>query len=425
MTTDFPNIRHMRVLAEAVRAGSVSVAAGRCHLSQPAATQAIAGLEKDLGTQLLIRRTRELTPTPEGAAFARRVGAALAHLERGAREALKSGRGEGGATARNAGFDRLVTAAQLRALISIANAGSFTVAARDIGVSQPTIHRTARNLEALSGLTFFTATAVGVELTAAAQAFVLGAKLAQAEIRQGIEEIGRALGTQAGTFSIGSLPLARTSIVPRAVDAMVRRSGRMQIRVVDGRFPQLLRSLREGELDCIIGALRDPVPAEDVVQEPLFDDPLALVAHPSHPLFDLPAPTVEDTLRFPWVAPPRETPAGGYLYETLRLQDRNITPVRVVSSSLVFLRGLLAQGPYVTIISRHQISVEEASGHLKPLPIPLQNNARGIGLTYRADWRPTVAQAEFMDLLRRAAAAAAASRAPDPHTDTPAETPQG
>ncbi|MWD29854.1 LysR family transcriptional regulator, partial [Aquicoccus sp. SCR17] len=78
----------MRIFQEAVRSGSVSIAAGRCHLSQPAATQGIARLEADLGTPLLVRRTRVLTPTPAGQLFARRVTAALGHLAAGARAAL-------------------------------------------------------------------------------------------------------------------------------------------------------------------------------------------------------------------------------------------------------------------------------------------------------------------------------------------------
>ena len=49
MRSVFPNIRHMRVFVAAADTGSVSAAADRCHLSQPAATQAITQLEKNLG----------------------------------------------------------------------------------------------------------------------------------------------------------------------------------------------------------------------------------------------------------------------------------------------------------------------------------------------------------------------------------------
>lgn len=394
MTDSLPNLRHMRVFVETARSGSVSKAAQACLLSQPAATQAIARLEAEVGTPLLHRQARRFAPTPAGALFAPRVEAAQEHLHQGARAALR------GAGARRVAFDRMVTSAQIRALVAVAGSGSFTIAARDLGLAQPTIHRAARMLEEIAGVPFFTTTATGVELTAAAQAFTLGAKLAQAEIRQGFEEIGHLQGDDRGTFTLGSLPLARTSIVPQATHALIVATVGVQVRVVDGRYGELLRSLREGDLDCLIGALRNPVPAEDVVQEPLFEDELSIVAHPKHPLAGRRAIPIEDTLAYPWVAPPRDTPAGTYLYETLRIQDRPRTPVRVVSSSLVMLRGILAQGSYISIVSRHQISTELADGRLAVLDVPLTNTRRTIGLTYRTSWRPTQTQSRFLDLLR-------------------------
>ncbi|MGX9351697.1 LysR family transcriptional regulator [Shimia sp. W99] len=395
MQTGFPNIRHMRVFLEAAHTGSVSAAAERCHLSQPAATQAITRLETDLGTPLLIRRRQQFALTPCGEAFEKRATAALKHLSDGARAALRSQ----GKTGRRPTFDRAVTAAQLRTLIAIANTGSFTVAARHLDLSQPTVHRAARSLEALAGVPLFTARPSGVALTPAAEAFVLGAKLAQAEIRQGVEEISRELGEDQGTFVLGSLPLARTSIVPKAIHAMISATAGVQIRVVDGRYPELLRSLREGDLDCLIGALRYPPPADDITQTLLFRDALAIVAHPNHPLAGRSNLRLEDTLAYPWIAPPRETPAGQYLFDTLRIHERDQTPVRVVSSSMVTLRGILSQGDYISIVSRHQISVDESLGMITALDIPLEGHCRDIGLTIRRDWRPTETQAQFIENL--------------------------
>ncbi|MCE2522758.1 MAG: LysR family transcriptional regulator [Rhodobacteraceae bacterium] len=143
----------MRVFLEAARTGSVSLAAERCHLSQPAATQAITRLESDLGAPLLIRRRQQFSLTNCGAAFERRVAAALNHLHDGARAALRA---NGETSRRRPTFDHSVTAAQLRNLIAIADTGSFTVAARKLGLSQPTVHRTARSLEAIAGVPLFT-----------------------------------------------------------------------------------------------------------------------------------------------------------------------------------------------------------------------------------------------------------------------------
>ncbi len=396
MRGGFPNIRHMRAFLETARTGSVSAAAARCNLSQPAASHAIARLEADFGTLLLIRRRRQAALTTCGALLAQRAAEALRHLKEGAQAALR----EAGAKAqRRSTFELSVTASQLRNLVAIANAGSFTVAAHTLGLSQPTVHRAARSLEAVAGVPFFIARPSGVRLTPSAEAFVLAAKLAQTEIRQCIEEMSRELGQEQGTFVLGSLPLARTTIVPKAIHAMVSNVKRFQIRVVEGRYAELLRSLREGDIDCLIGALRHPVPADDIKQELLFCDALAVVAHPDHPLARTRNPRLEDTLNYPWIAPPKETPAGQYLFDTLRIQEEARTPVRVVSSSLAVLRGVLAEGPYVSIVSRHQINVDESLGTIATLDVPLSGHVRDIGLTYRHEWRPTETQAQFINFL--------------------------
>jgi DNA-binding transcriptional LysR family regulator len=388
----------MRVFLETARSGSVSIAAGRCHLSQPAATQAIKQLEREFGAALLNRQRKQATLTPCGAIFAQRAAEALRHLKEGAQAALR----ESGNKARQTStFELSVTASQLRNLIAIANAGSFTVAAHVLGLSQPTVHRTARSLEAVAGIPFFSARPSGVRLTPAAEAFVRGAKLAQSEIRQAVEDISRALGHESGTFVLGSLPLARTTIVPKAIDLMVRNVQGFQIRVVEGRYGELLRSLREGDIDCLIGALRHPTPAEDIQQEFMFHDALAIVAHPGHPLAQRQDLTLKDTLTFPWIAPPKETPAGQYLFDTLRIQDRPETPVRVVASSMAVLRGVLAEGPYLSVVSRHQINVDEGLGVITALDVPLTGHVRDIGLTYRREWHPTETQAKFIQYLRR------------------------
>ena len=46
----------------------------------------------------------------------------------------------------------------------------------------------------------------------------------------------------------------------------------------------MLRSLRGGDVDFVIGLLRNPVP-EDLIQEPLAKAPYVIVARQGHPLF--------------------------------------------------------------------------------------------------------------------------------------------
>lgn len=398
MRLQVPNIRHLRVFKQVAHSHSVSAAAQQEHLSQPAVTQAVSKLEGELGISLFERLPDGMFVTDIGALFLERVERALEHLEVGARDAARLGlkQKERGFSR----FDRLVTAAQLRALVAMSEANNFSIAARNIGISQPSIHRAARNLEKLSGIRLFTSAQEGISLTPAALVLAQRTKLALGELQQGFDEVDNHLGQDSTHIVVGCLPLARTFLMPAAIDRMVRARERVQVQVVDGRYHELLQSVRQGDMDFLVGALRPNLPVDDVVQEPLFDDPLAIAVGPNHPLLKKPDVTLADTRAYPWVAPPKTTPAGSYLFNTLRIQDLPQTPVRVVSSSLIVVRGLLAMGDYITIISLSQIHNELERELMMPLPIELADNSRPIGLTYRADWRPTETQKQFLSYLR-------------------------
>lgn len=400
MSIKIPNLRHLRVFREVARCHGISAAAEQEHLSQPAVTQAIAKLEQALGVALFDRRSDGMFPTEIGTAFLVRVERALAQMQSGAAEAVRLGQRQQARGFRH--FDRLLTAAQARALVAMSEAGNFSIAARNLGLSQPSVHRAARNIERLSGIRLFNSAQEGIALTPAAQSLAQHVKLALAELQQGFDEIDDFLGRDSTRITIGSLPLPRTFILPTAVDAMVRSYERVQVNVIDGPYEELLHGLRHGDIDMMVGALRTPPPAEDIVQEALFDDPLAIVTGPAHPLARADAVTLEETLAYPWVAPPKPTPAGSYLFNTLHIQDLPRTPVRVVSSSLVLVRSLLTMGDYITIISLHQIRHEHEQGLLVPLPVELPDSRRPIGMTFRRDWRPTRTQQRFVSYLREA-----------------------
>jgi len=393
MTVNFPNLRHLRAFKEVAQHNSINMAAAQIHLSQPAVTQAISGLERDLDIDLFDRRPDGMYVTEPGETFLRRVQRVFTLFENGAR------RGKQG----NAQFYKMASASQLRAFIAIWETGSFSLAARQIGISQPSVHRAGRDLEKLAGQDFFVSSHYGIELTAAAEQFAQAVKLAAAELQQGYDEIALSKGRDSTKIAIGSMPLSRTAIVPEAMNALLAENDGVQLRSVDGPYDELLRGLRYGDLDCLIGALRDPEPSDDVEQHLLFDDPLRVVVGPRHPLVGATDLMLSDLKAFPWIAPPKNTPSGNYLYNAVGIEDLSTTPVRIVASSLILVRGLLARDHYVTIMSERQINVELARGDLVVLDVKLPKSDRPIGLTIRKEWSPTLTQARFLELLRLAA----------------------
>ncbi|PIE13214.1 MAG: LysR family transcriptional regulator [Rhodobacterales bacterium] len=400
-----PHIRYLYVVNEVYRLGRISAAAEVVHLSQPAATQSLARVEEALGIALFERHPKGMVPTLAGTRFHPRLSRILNHFRQGdsmaRKRAARGTSGRRGGTRALKTFHRFCSPVQLRALLAIETNGSFSQAAFELGVSQPGVHRAMRELASLAGFDLFEQTRGGVVLTSAAETFAHQVRLAISEFRQAVYEVNETLGQDVTTINVGSLPLSRATLLPIAIDALLGEIGAgVQVNCFDARYHTLLRDLRFGALDFIIGALRDPLPANDVSQEKLFTDQLAIVTAPGHPLVARDMVTLEDTVHYPWIAPPRETPSGTYLFDRLKLEDRPDTPVRIVSSSLVMMRALMAQGNYVSIASRRQIAGDLRAGTLARLPIDLPGSGRAIGLTFRTGWVPTPIQKRLLDILR-------------------------
>ena len=392
------NLRHLRAFWQVAESGSISAASEEVYLSQPAITQALAKLERTLGPRLFVRKSTGMFLTEAGRIMYRRVDRALSILADGARLAARNaGRRKNGGFQ---SFDRLLTTVQLRAFLTLAETGNYSWAARQLGVSPPSIHRAINDLERISGFALFKKTAQGFKPTELGDAFRRHVLLAFAELRQGLEEIDLALGSDTAVITVGSLPLARSFILPTAINRLtaIRRDLRIVIR--DGAYTDLLTALRYGEIDILIGALRSPLPADDVEQEALYTDQLSIAARADHPLAGRNDLDASRLTQFPWVTPSPSIPTREH-FEALFAAAGLEAPARLVeTSSLILIRGLLVGSDRLTIISRHQISSELESGVLTTINYPLDGSERQIGITTRRGFSPTPSQSAFVQMLR-------------------------
>jgi DNA-binding transcriptional LysR family regulator len=398
MPVDRYNLRHLRAFWQVGACGSVSAASEKVYLSQPAITQALAKLEASLGSRLFVRKSNGMFPTEAGELLHARVGRALEMLEDGARRSARTaGRG------RNPGFrnfDQLLTTAQLRGFLALCETGNYSWAARKLSVSRPSVHRTINDLERIAGFELFLKTAQGFEPTQAADVFRRSVLIAFAELRQGLEEINLLTGNDTAFLVIGSLPLARSFILPKVINELTVKRPEVRVMVRDGAYPDLLRALRYGEIDILIGALRSPLPADDVEPEVLYTDKLAIAGRAGHPLAgrrDIDARTLA---LFPWVTPSPNIPTRQQFDALFSAADVEAPACLVETSSLILVRGLLAGSDRLTIISRHQISKELQDGVLTTLDFPLDGSEREIGITCRRGWSPTATQSLLIRMLR-------------------------
>lgn len=392
------NLRHLIAALEIQRLGSVSQAAEAIHLSQSAVSQGVSRLERSVAATLFSRSPAGLYPTAEGELFLARVRRAMDWLRSLDRLAGQPAVAAAGQDRRE--VHRLLTSAQLVALIAVAETGSYTRAAARLGLAQPTVHRAIRQLESAYRLRLFRASPHGVDPNWRARRMARHCSLFFAELEQARAELNERRGIMAGALTIGSLPMARTHLVPRAVTRLLKEFPEVRVRIVDGPYEEQLHALLHGQVDVIVGALRQPAPSPDVVQEALFTDFLSIVYRAGHPLADSAAVPPARLTDLDWIAPRPNTPAReafGRFFQHHGLP----APERVIEcSSLVATRGLLLESDRVALLPARQVAVELEAGLLRVSPSPLEGTAREIGLSLRQHWRPTRVQTRLLELLR-------------------------
>ncbi len=383
------NLRHLRIFLAVCDTASISRAAALCNVSQPAVTQVIGKLERVAGQPLFLRRPRGMFMTAAGQALAGRVTRAFAYLDRALGDL-------------NPRLRLTATAAQLQALIAMREAENFTLAARRLGLAQPTVHRAVTQLVQEAGRPLFERTSYGMIATRPAHALAQAARLAFAELEQAEADLADMLGREVGRIVVGAMPLSRSHILPRTIARF--RVGRptLPVKALDGPYDDLMAGLRRGEVDFLVGALRDPSPIGDIEQERLFDDVLVMVARPDHPLAREDALALDDLARFPFVVSTEGTPtrrAFDRLFERAGCRPQSL----IETGSMILMRELMRISDHIGCISRLQVEAELALGAMIVLPFAMEDTARPIGLTLRSGWVPTAAQREFLDALRSVA----------------------
>lgn len=390
------NLRHFFALSDIADAGAIRTAADRVFMSQPALTQALRKLESRAGTALFERAGFGVTETPAGKILVHRAGRAIALML----DAERDIRARYSPTMTTSPLFRHVTSSQLRALIAIVETGGYSTAARRLGLAQPTVHRAAKELEKIVGADLFLPASRGVEPSEAARRLARSAQLVFVEVRQGFEEVDEIRGSTASRIAVGCLPLARSEFLPTALTQLLEGFPDAHVSILDGPYVEQLQALRNGQIDWLIGALRDPAPAKDVRQERLFDQPLAVVVRPEHPLLRSGAPGISELAKLEWVAPRSLTPTREF-FDLFFSRSRGSVPTRVIEcSSLVATRGLLRQSNRAALLSPLQVREDVEAGELAILVDAIPGSSRSIGLTIRENWEPTMVQAEFVRIVR-------------------------
>lgn len=158
----------------------------------------------------------------------------------------------------------------LKAFLLAVDTGSFTHAASQLGVTQPSFTALIQDLEDVLGLRLFERTTRSISLTSAGQDFYARAQRPIADLEEAYRSLADLAAVRRGNVTLGALPSTALALLPVAVGALRQLHPALKVRVVEAHNDELVAMLRTNQIEFAVGALAEPAP--DLSFTPLAED---------------------------------------------------------------------------------------------------------------------------------------------------------
>lgn len=293
---------------------------------------------------------------------------------------------------------RRIKIRHLSAFVETVRLGSLKAAADKIGLTQPAISKTLKDLEDILGQRLLERDRGGVEMTREGAVFQQFAEQSLAALTHGLTSLEALEAGQGAALAIGALPSVAAHLLPDVVMRFADLAPGTPVQVDEGPIGALVDRLRAGGLDLVIGRLGRPGMMEGLSFTQLYSEQVVFAVAAGHPLAGA------DTLD--------KIAAGLVLYPSKRsairpLADRFLIaggfgefPNRIETVSSTFGRAMVL-GPARAIwaISQGVVARDIAAGRMVTLPLDTALMAGPVGIMTRAEEDPTPPMRLFRQAL--------------------------
>ena len=173
---------------------------------------------------------------------------------------------------------------QLRYFCAVAETASFSRAAQQTHVSQPSLSQQIQKLEQELGVRLFDRLGRTVRLTEPGRLFLPRARNILHEVEAASSNIQEHATEIGGTVSMGVIPTVAPYFLPRRLAVFSRKYPSVRVNVVEEITPLLLEALRAGRVDVAILALPLTARGHEFVPFPIVTEKLFAALPKGHRL---------------------------------------------------------------------------------------------------------------------------------------------
>jgi DNA-binding transcriptional LysR family regulator len=287
----------------------------------------------------------------------------------------------------------------LMQLTAIVNAGSYSEAAKRMGLTQPALSRNIRILEKTVGARVLergrngvTPTDIGLKLTTHGHTI-----LSSLEQAKGLAEAVSSGG--AGELRIGCLQMVVNTVLAAPLEEFVASRPGVRVKAEIGPSPLIQSRLRSGHLDLIIMRMTLAEISGGVEIEEIMGDELVIVCPKRHRLAkskDIAKENLSDSRWLVYSTLVYGADADRIL-PNLGVKMENVA-VETDSQELLF--RLLEEGKYLSLLPRRFVKGTRLEDFVAMVALPERIQLRPIGIAYRKPYDLPPLASDFLAHLR-------------------------
>jgi len=290
------------------------------------------------------------------------------------------------------------TLRQLEVFEAIARLGSFTRAAEELFLTQPTVSMQMKKLGDTVGLPLFEQVGKKIYLTDAGRELHKTCRGIFDHFANFEMTVADLKGLKRGKLRLAVVTTAKY-FAPRLLGPFCDMYPGIEVSLKVSNRERVLERLAENQDDLYI--LGQPPEELDAVAEPFLENPLVVLAPAGHPLAGVARIPLKRIAAEPFLV--REPGSGTRIaVERLFAEHDLQLNVRMELGSNEAIKQAIVGGLGVSVLSRHTLALDAPMGQLTILDVEGFPIERNWYVVYPAGKQPSVVARTFLDYLRQA-----------------------
>lgn len=185
-----------------------------------------------------------------------------------------------------------MTIVQLEYLLAVANCGSFSLAAEQCFVTQPSLSMQIKNLEEELGVILLDRTKKPVMSTEAGEVVIRNAREAIKAYNYVKESVNELKGQVSGTLRLGVIPTIAPYLLHKFIPDFINKYPKVELEIREMETSRICRALEKDALDVALVA--SGTTSEGIMEFDLFNDRFHAYVSPSNDLYERSNVRIED-----------------------------------------------------------------------------------------------------------------------------------